>query len=92
MSDPAGGRPTAVRVPSRMERALGRALHDELASAREDPDEPELLAEPVPTAGIPLDWEAFSARFYPGRGRHDLQAIVAYSTYRSSSGDATPEA
>ncbi len=91
MSDPAGGRPTAVRVPSRMERALGRALHDELASARDAPGEPELEPEPVLTAGAPLDWEAFSARFYPGRGRHDLHAIVAYSTYRSSSRDATPE-
>ena len=78
-----------MRVPSRMERALGRALHDELASARDAPGEPEL--EPVLAAGAPLDWEAFSASFYPGRGRHDLHAIVAYSTYRSSSRDATPE-
>jgi hypothetical protein len=70
-----------------MERALGRALHDELASSGGVPGE----AEPVIAAGVPLDWEAFSARFYPGRGRHDLQAIVAYSTYRSSSRDATPE-
>lgn len=77
-----------VRVPSRMERALGRALHDEVASSRGALEETEQEI----AAGVPLGWEAFSARFYPGRCRHDLHAIVAYSTYRSSSRAATPEA
>jgi hypothetical protein len=29
-----------------------------------------------------LDWAAFSARFYPGRHRHDLEALTAYAAYR----------
>ena len=29
-----------------------------------------------------FDWHAFSARFYPNRCRHDLEAIVAYDAYR----------
>jgi len=42
------------------------------------------LAQDVPAGGIgeKLDWDAFSARYFPGRGRHDLQAIAAYGAYR----------
>ena len=29
-----------------------------------------------------LEWQAFSAAHFPGRRRHDLQAIVAYGAYR----------
>jgi hypothetical protein len=31
-----------------------------------------------------LDWQAFCAAYVPGRGRHDLAAIIAYSAYRHS--------
>ena len=31
-----------------------------------------------------LDWQAFSAAYFPGRRRHDLQAMTAYGTYRRS--------
>jgi hypothetical protein len=31
-----------------------------------------------------LDWEAFSAMYFPGSRRHDLHAIVAYGAYRRS--------
>lgn len=31
-----------------------------------------------------LDWQAFSSRFFPGRGRHDLQVLKAYESYRDS--------
>jgi hypothetical protein len=43
-----------------------------------------------------LDWDAFSARYFPGRSRHDLGAVVAYGAYRqgrdwrSSGPQATP--
>jgi hypothetical protein len=41
-------------------------------------------------AGGTLDWEAFCARFYPGkRERHDFEALVAFEAYRR---DAQPEA
>ena len=29
-----------------------------------------------------LDWQAFTAAYFPGRGRHDLEALVAYGAYR----------
>jgi len=29
-----------------------------------------------------LDWDAFSARYFPGRSRHDLDAVAAYGAYR----------
>jgi hypothetical protein len=28
-----------------------------------------------------LDWEAFSNRYFPGRRRHDREALTAYATY-----------
>jgi hypothetical protein len=28
-----------------------------------------------------LDWEAFSKRYFPGRRRHDMEALTAYATY-----------
>ena len=47
-------------------------------------------AAPVPTApplraaeaAEALDWEAFSNRYFPGRRRHDLEALTAYATYK----------
>ena len=35
-----------------------------------------------PRAG--LDWQAFSAACFPGRRRHDLEALTAYAAYRRS--------
>jgi hypothetical protein len=29
-----------------------------------------------------LDWQAFSAVYFPGRRRHDLEAITAYGSYK----------
>jgi hypothetical protein len=29
-----------------------------------------------------LDWQAFTARHFPDRGRHDLEALTAYAAYR----------
>jgi hypothetical protein len=31
-----------------------------------------------------LDWQAFSAVYFPERRRHDLEALVAYGAYRRS--------
>ena len=33
-----------------------------------------------------LDWEAFSAGYFPGRHKHDLEALVAYGAYRRGEG------
>jgi hypothetical protein len=53
------------------------------ASARKDsadamPTAPPLRAEEAAEA---LDWEAFSNRNFPGRRRHDMEALTAYATY-----------
>ena len=42
------------------------------------------LAHDLPAAGIgeKLDWDAFSALYFPGRRRHDLDAVAAYGAYR----------
>jgi hypothetical protein len=39
------------------------------------------LDENVPSG---LDWQAFSAAYFPGSRRHNLKAIVAYGAYRRS--------
>jgi len=28
-----------------------------------------------------LDWEAFSTRYFPGRRRHNMEALTAYAIY-----------
>jgi hypothetical protein len=37
---------------------------------------------PAPDRGEKLDWDAFSARYFPGRKTHDLDAVAAYGAYR----------
>jgi hypothetical protein len=39
---------------------------------------------PLENVSAGLDWQSFSAAYFPGSGRHDLKAIVAYGAYRSS--------
>jgi hypothetical protein len=31
-----------------------------------------------------LDWQTFAAAYFPGRRRHDLEALTAYGVYRRS--------
>lgn len=33
-----------------------------------------------------LDWQGFRSRYYPGRRRHDFEALTAYGVYRSPGG------
>jgi hypothetical protein len=33
-----------------------------------------------------LDWQGFVSRYYPGRRRHDFEALIAYGVYRSPGG------
>jgi hypothetical protein len=53
-------------------------------SARKDsagaaPTAPPLRAAEAAEA---LDWEAFSNRYFPGRRRHDIEALTTYATYK----------
>jgi hypothetical protein len=43
-----------------------------------------ISAPDLPAAGLgeKLNWDAFSARYFPGRPRHDLNAVAAYGTYK----------
>ena len=36
-----------------------------------------------------LDWHAFTARFYPGRARHDFRVLKAYEVYRNGFADGS---
>jgi hypothetical protein len=54
------------------------------------PTKHELKSQVVSTVAsgpeIPdgLDWQTFSAAYFPGRRRHDLEALSAYGAYRRS--------
>ena len=37
---------------------------------------------PAADVGEELDWDAFSARHFPERVRHDLDAVAAYGAYK----------
>jgi hypothetical protein len=39
-----------------------------------------------------LDWQAFSARYFPERRRHDSEAVSAYATYKQGREWRTPPA
>ena len=41
-------------------------------------------APDLPASGVgeKIDWDAFSARYFPGRKRHDLDAVAAYGAYK----------
>jgi hypothetical protein len=41
-----------------------------------------------PPAG--LEWYAFSTRYFPGRRRHDLDALRAFEAYRSAAAPSIP--
>jgi hypothetical protein len=32
--------------------------------------------------GAVLDWQGFAAKHFPGRRRHDFEALIAYGAYR----------
>ena len=51
-----------------------------------------LAAVPALDVDVDLDWEGFLSRYYPGRRRHDFEALTAYGVYRSSGGVAVPPA
>ena len=46
----------------------------------------------VSSAHVPhgLDWQAFSTTCFPGRRRHDLEALTAHGAYRRSDGPPAP--
>jgi hypothetical protein len=55
-------------------------------SSRSDRKAPATSDGPPAGARVPggLDWQAFTAAYFPGRRRHDLEALTAYSAYKRS--------
>lgn len=47
-------------------------------------DELDLEVNGCEEAPAGLDWYAFLSRYFPGRRRHDLEALKAYEAYRSA--------
>ena len=67
-----------------MEASRKHGPFDMRWSARKDsagavPTAPPLRAAEAAEA---LGWEAFSNRYFPGRSRHDMEALTAYATYK----------
>jgi hypothetical protein len=54
-------------------------------------DRPDRARTSVTDAPRGLDWQSFSARYFPGRRRHDLEALTAYRAYRNGSHPASGE-
>jgi hypothetical protein len=54
-----------------------------LAFPRKESSDAASTAPPLRAAEAAeaLDWEAFSNRYFPGRRRHDMEALTAYATY-----------
>jgi hypothetical protein len=46
----------------------------------------DVASEVATSTNVPdrLDWQSFSAAYFPGRRRHDLEALIAYGAYRRS--------
>jgi hypothetical protein len=42
-------------------------------------------------AAVALDWEAFCNRYFPGRGRHKMEALGAYATHAQGRESLEPE-
>jgi hypothetical protein len=54
-----------------------------------DPRYPALSTPAIPTWVLQVDagleWTQFLTRFFPGRRRHDIEALAAYGAYRNTS-------
>ncbi len=60
----------AGRFDAERKRPLTESAESAVASSADAPDG--------------LDWQTFSADYFPGRRRHDLEALTAYGAYRRS--------
>lgn len=75
-----------VRVRAQPRRYTGSA-----GAGGFDPERKRPVTERTVSAGASsvdapygLDWQTFSAAYFPARRRHDLEAITAYGAYRRS--------
>ena len=73
----------------RQPRATSPAPPGSRAPAAATPDAGSTEADEAAVRG--LDWQAFLARYFPGRRRHDLEALAAYGAYRTAARPGGPE-
>jgi hypothetical protein len=66
-----------MRISAERRRGLDAPTKRELS---------QVAATAIGSSDVPdgLDWQAFSTAFFPGRRRHDLEALTAYGAYRRS--------
>ena len=76
-----GGRRPPPNTPGELTMVEPRRKHGSF-----DPRYPTLSTPATPTwvlrAEAGLDWTEFLTRFFPGRRRHDIEALAAYGAYR----------
>ena len=81
-----GPEPGIVRVKGEPRHYPGFAGAGRFDAGRKRPLTESAVSAVARSAEAPdgLDWRAFSATYFPGRRRHDLEAITAYGAYRRS--------
>ena len=75
-----------MRVKEEPRRDTGFAGAGGFDTARTRPVTKSAVSAVASSADAPdgLDWQTFSAACFPGRRRHDLEALTAYGAYRRS--------
>ena len=75
-----------VRVKAEPRRHTGFAGAGGIDTERTRPVTESAISAVASSADAPdgLDWQTFSAAYFPGRRRHDLEALTAYGAYRRS--------
>ena len=78
--------PGVVQVKAEPRRHTGSAGAGRSDAERNGPLTESAVSAVASGADAPdgLDWQAFSAVYFPGRRRHDLEALTAYGAYRRS--------
>ena len=69
-------------MTNRVEASRRHGPFDLRRPARRQASDRPRPAAPGRAVPVGLAWAAFSARCFPGRGRHDFEAIGAYEVYR----------
>ena len=75
-----------MRVKAERRRHTGFAGASKFDAERKRPVTESAQSAVASSADAPdgLDWQTFSADYFPGRRRHDLEALTAYGAYRRS--------
>ena len=78
--------PGIVRVKAEPRRHTGFVGAGRFDAERKRPLTESAVSAVASSADAPdgLDWQTFSAAYFPGRRRHDLEALTAYGAYRRS--------